>query len=226
MTSGDGRHKLGSKFELRVHQDICRVTRTMLEGWYAARQSVQLQRTGYEVKKSVLQAEVADHLGISTRQLSDYCLKVPITLAKAIVLSRFCDDPQLLTLFAQYLNSIAVPMPLLDGEFDLARANEELAANMKEFTEAQAAALALGNGAVIKPPACRAIFKEGWEAIRQIYRVMLLAELLTHGKILSPSAAWAKYRSITAPILPVDPSKPRPGWEPDSGFSADEPERR
>lgn len=227
MSAGDGRHKIASAEEALLHGEIARTIRTVVNAYCTRRQAAQRAAEGHELKKSVFQAEIAEQLGITIRQLDNYGSTVPITLSKAILLSRFCRDERLLALFGRAMGAVNVALPLLDSMPDLARANEELAANMKEFSEAQQAALEITRGRRLDPVRLRAIFKEGWESIRQLLRVMATAELLCHGEVKFHLATWARRHNESGPPdVPgfVDPTQPRPGWWPEIGYSADDPE--
>ena len=201
MSAGDGRHKIGSAQEALLHGEIARTFRTLVNAYCARRQAAQRAAEGHELKKSVFQAEIARHLGITIRQLNNYGSTVPITLSKAILLSRFCRDERLLALFGRAMGAVNVALPLQDSLPDLAHANELLAANMKEFSEAQQAALEITRGRELDPLRLRAIFKEGWESIRQLLKVMATAEFLCHGEVKFHLATWAGRRKENHPNL-------------------------
>lgn len=229
MSAGDGRHKFGSAAERELHIEIVEETRLMVERWIVSRRSQHHLKWGVELKKAAFQQELADSLGVSTRQLSAYCRDVPITLAKAVLLSNVCGDERLLKLFAHRMGAVAVALPPVKDEIDLGRANQELADNMREFSEAHGAALTLSDGKV-EPHEYAAIKREGMEAVCQMLRVILIAEMMAHGETKTPLTSWAMRRRETAPgqvqVPCTDPTQPRPGWEPDIGFEGQDRERR
>lgn len=225
MSTGDGRHKIGSKAERELHGEITAATRMMVDGYCATRQRQQSEGEGYELKRSVYQQEIADHLGVSTRQLSAYQRDVPITLGKAVLLSSFCLDERLLTIFARQLGAVAVALPLPDRVLDLKAAVQECSATLKETGEAQQAANALMSDARTDPEAARRTIKECTEAIIQLVHVIFLHELAAFGSVKFPLLSWARRRHAAMPgVNPCDPNDDRPGWWARDGFAGDAPE--
>ena len=225
MSTGDGRNKIGSAAERALHAEFCAAVWLTVDTWCAARQTEHEQASGYQLKKSVLKEGLAEHLGVSLRQLDAYCHGTPISLAKAALLARFCGDERLPQLFAEQLGAVAVPLPTLSGPLDLKRALHELHANQKEFTDFQDAAPRLADEGGHTPAFHAAILKEGTEEIVQSLRVIMISELLAHGEVKLPLLLWAQRRNGNggAPPPYVDRNLPRPAWEPEHGFEADEP---
>lgn len=225
MSTGDGRHKIGSKAERELHGEITAATRMIVDGYCAARQRQQDDGEGYELKRSVYQQEIADHLGVSRRQLSSYQSTVPITLSKSVLLSKFCRDERLLAIFARHLGAVAVALPLPDRVLDLKAAVQECSATLKETAEAQEAANALMSDARSEPEAARRTIKECTEAIIQLVHVIFLHEMAAFGSVKFPILSWARRRHAAMPgVNPCDPNVDRPGWWAREGFGADAPE--
>lgn len=225
MSTGDGRHKLASNAERELHAEIAAATRAVVDGYCKFRQHQQRDGEGYEIKRSVFQREIADHLGISERQLSAYQRDVPITLAKAVLLSRFCGDERLLALFAGSLGAVAVALPLPDLVLEPKMSVLECSALLRAVGEAQQAANEMMGDGLTGPDAARRTIKECREAIVQLTHAMMLHELAAFGTATLHLVSWARRRNPEPGIIPNDPNTPRPGWWPDHGYEGDSPEK-
>ena len=185
MTTGDGRHKIGSAREAALHRTITGVCRAMVDGYCARRHAEEHERLGYELKKTIVKEEIAEVLGVTLRTLDAYCLDTPITLAKAALLCSVTGRDDLLQFFAQQMGAVAVTRPSPEEIAGMAEVNAEIYANHKEFHEFQGAVMAMADEDY--GPAQHALTrKEGLEDIRQSLRVLGLSELKAHGEIRDP----------------------------------------
>ena len=200
MSAGDGPHKLASPRERDLHQDLCALVRAVVEGYAARRLAAERSALGFDLKKTVVKGELAERLGIGLRQLDGYASAVPITLAKAVLLSEATGDDRLLQAFALRLGAVAVAVPRPDSGCDLALANAELAANMREFVEFQESALRLSAAGKLDAESYRAIRKEGLESIVQAVRLILLAEQAATGAVREPARLASVLRRDTAQL--------------------------
>lgn len=185
MSTGDGRHKIGSAREAALHRTITGVCRAMVEGHCAIRLRQEKERLGYELKKTVVKDEIAGALGVTLRTLDAYCNDTPITLAKAALLCEATGRDDLLQFFAQQMGQVAVALPTPEEIAGLPEVNTEIFANHREFTEFQGAAMLMAENDY--GPAQHAVTrKEGLEDIGQSLRLLALSELKAYGEIRDP----------------------------------------
>ena len=191
--NADTRYRHGSDLETQLASDLAALVRKTV-AYHVARRLVALKEAeGVDYKPSVPKEEIADWLGVTVRTLDRYGHDVPIPLPKALVLSLKTGDHRLLNFFAHLMGAGAVPLPKLGEAAGLAEVNAELFANMREGTEFQQAALHLSKGNQLSPQERQVIHDEGFEAITQIMRLMLLADLFDDGKINSPFFAGMQH---------------------------------
>lgn len=185
MSAGDGRHKLATPEERELHGAIASMTRSTVERHVSLRVAMA-DEAGYALKGLPFKDELAALLGISTRQLDHYGADVPITLAKAIRLCEITGDRRLLHLFAERLAAAAVPLPLLSAPCGLPEVNRALFEIYERFACFQCAAMRLEQGEQLSRADSVLIFEEGQALIRQLLRVMLLADHLDDGDFTFP----------------------------------------